>query len=571
MMSTALTSTCAYVFRRGANAGHACGKTCTGEFCAAHSKRVMQLNELPALVHAAIVERIISTELPAVAYRRLICLNRSCTYWRDLLATQPCGTKACAWDALYDRLQYPARVYHDHDMTGLSVTQRLELLCAKGCQRCGRSFSSKIQWPIPVRVCTVCFDAITVPEDHLINAGIPPARYHFLRSAPSRHWRMYMARDVEAVIGGRIADFRQRTLDSLRLEVQHALCESDAALTSCSRRYARVCTADEVTELTAAVGLELRLHRSRAAACCLLRCTLDDIGLSGTLQQLVDAGDRDGITANVAVIAREMARTRLQRIAGRHTDIAIPDVPRDDAAATAYVTGAVRRREAVLDASRTLDRACVLNRVFPELELGIAVDDAVPLDTFLLAVDVRRKAKVAEARFLHAKEDALTNVRSLTARLGALGVHVSVDVGPIQRAATRVDVQKASDACHRIMRGRLRVDESTFDAPMAAARRVDPAFTMQTLVPDVHARIGAVADYSVTGALHFIEEAKHAIQNAASRIELQRYQERVVRETGRKHERLLKFEAYASPTASQLQDIESVVRDLMPWACRRRS
>ena len=44
------TAACAYVFKRGANAGHACGKACAGELCGAHSKRVLQLNDL-SLIH----------------------------------------------------------------------------------------------------------------------------------------------------------------------------------------------------------------------------------------------------------------------------------------------------------------------------------------------------------------------------------------------------------------------------------------------------------------------------------------------------------------------------------------
>ena len=516
-------------------------------------------------VHAAIVDRIVATEPPFVAYGKLVCLSRTCRYWRDTLSAHK------AWDALYGRL--PA--FHEDDMVGLSRMQRLELLCCKGCQRCARTFNVKIYWPIPIRVCTVCFEAVTIPEDRLINKRVPPARYEYLRSVlPTRHWRRYMRADIEAVLGGGIDDYEKRTIAALKRGVKFELELSEAAL-ACSRRYVTACTHDELVDLTRAVREELRSHNSRVAACGVLRCAPDDIALSGTLLRFVDTGDRDDESARariapmVPLITREMAASRLRLIAGRYHDIAIPDVPCDDAAATKYVTDAVKRRAAVYDANNALCRSSINQGVLPVLELDIAVDDAIPLDTFLLAVGLQRKTKAAEIRYIGAKNDALDDVRRLTSRLLAIGSRADVDVGPIERAETRADVIKAADACREQLRDGLHIDERTFDAAVADARRVDPAFTMQSLVPAMHARLVDMPSACIRSALYFVEETRAAIGLAARQTELRRYQARIVQATGRKHERLEKFAAYASPTAAQLLDVDGVARDLMPWASRR--
>lgn len=93
---------CAYRFRRGINAGKSCCQPIKpgSDLCSAHAKRVLQLDELPALVHAAIVDCIVTTYAPAAAYARLVLLSRTSRYWH--------ATITARWDALYRRMRTPA-------------------------------------------------------------------------------------------------------------------------------------------------------------------------------------------------------------------------------------------------------------------------------------------------------------------------------------------------------------------------------------------------------------------------------------------------------------------------------
>jgi hypothetical protein len=143
---------CVYIFKRGQNAGKACGKAT----CKQHEKLIFPLQKLPLLVISNISEKIVDYS-DKIAFNSLLALSETCKEFQNII--EP------LWEELYDKLDVtPEQEYY---MRNLSYLKRLHLLLDKGCQRCGTPNIKKIHWPQPMRICQECFKEITITQYNL--------------------------------------------------------------------------------------------------------------------------------------------------------------------------------------------------------------------------------------------------------------------------------------------------------------------------------------------------------------------------------------------------------------------
>ena len=153
--------TCQYIFKRGANKGIPCGlKTVEScNFCRVHNGKVLELTKLPTLALSKIVEHMsFSDDLheSRSIFHKLDVLSKSCKEYHDLI-------NEATWERLYNQLNPDINHVCDEFYT-MSFKKRLHLLLDVGCQRCNVPKITKIYWPFPVRVCTNCFDKISIRD-----------------------------------------------------------------------------------------------------------------------------------------------------------------------------------------------------------------------------------------------------------------------------------------------------------------------------------------------------------------------------------------------------------------------
>ena len=197
---------CSYIYRRGKNAGIACGraKRCSGPFCANHSKTVLQVQNLPTHVMATIVNAI-RDDTHLKMFVRLLCLRATCKEYLELVDEKLVH--------LYAELSVPKE--QETQMAGFTTKQKLHLLLESGCQRCKAPRITKIHWPFPFRVCTACIDKIMVRDYELKNEyGIErPVDRYLVRESWNRYggistYRLFLTQDVEKSIGCTLAAYK---------------------------------------------------------------------------------------------------------------------------------------------------------------------------------------------------------------------------------------------------------------------------------------------------------------------------------------------------------------------------
>ena len=164
-----MMDTCSYIFKRGVNKDKQCGKKTidSSSFCKIHNGRVLELGKLPVLVLSAIVDRmIITTDLneSKIVFTKLVALSQSCREYQSIINEDK-------WKLLYDHVKLCQLVireqYCPELFDNMSYKNRLHLLLGTGCQRCDAPYITKIYWPFPIRVCTTCFNSITIRDYEL--------------------------------------------------------------------------------------------------------------------------------------------------------------------------------------------------------------------------------------------------------------------------------------------------------------------------------------------------------------------------------------------------------------------
>jgi len=568
---------CIYGFKRGANAGKTCGRPTKagGEYCGLHAKCVLQLSELPALVHGAVLDGIVDgDDQPEYAYRRLLGLSRSCKYWRGVIAP--------LWDVLYARMRrYDRRItHHEGDMEryGLTSQQRISLLSQCGCQECGCPRITKVHWPFPIRVCADCFQAMTISDYRLTHDhGIPHDRFEHLGYTTAELWNrhlgsyslnFYIVSDVQRAIGCRLSAYRQTAIDTCRARVQSMLGETDAALAAACPRYRAITHAERFAEMLGEVRQQLYRRRAVNAACAALGVPEHDLALSPHATGLVNAatasGDYAAIRAmNVDAANGEIATGRLLRIAGKHTDIRMPSASDPDA--TALVTAAVARREMLIAAGAELGAYCS-QRNAKKPRLTFPVDDDVPVDECRRRLDekmLQLKRKVDDAT---AKTNALAELRALSERFNRLGIDVDMDEATVDDAPVAAVAKVVADTKAAMREWLLEelLDEDS--CLLDRAREIDPAARFDAFAPVVREVVAAL---TLPDMLAFAENAKVGIEVATRRMRVDAFQTRAMQVTGKTAEYLSKWSGFARPSDDDLADAERSITRLQRLAVIR--